>query len=157
MHDGASIRAREGNMMTMAEFKEVYGLTKTAFLKLKEVLAKNAAEYKNEIGAVAYAKFKEGLDRRPYLARIPKLKDGPAGVDILHNQIVPLARMIGRRCLRIWGQSLDESYPLFEVCSCGWAPELGKHYRVQGVIHLPVAEVKWREAAEKAERTTKQA
>jgi hypothetical protein len=126
--------------MTMAEFKELYGVdsdthlkkhfSKAGFDTFKKIRAIDDAEYKKEIGEAAFAKFKEGLDRRPYLARIPKSEDVPGGIAIVHNRVVP-AKSIGARGFRIWAQALDDSdYPI-EVCSCTWAPELGRHYRVK--------------------------
>lgn len=52
----------------------------------------------------------------------------PDGWVLVHNSVRP-TRQIGSRGFRIW---LDEpDAPRLVSCDCGWAPELGKHFRVQ--------------------------
>ena len=130
----------KGNMMTLAEFKEVYGsnsdtnlkkgLTKAAFERIKKWRARDEAKYKKKVGDAAYTKFKE--EQGCYLNRIPWPEDVPAGVAIVHNNMrfAGKGRMIGQNGFRIWAQRLDDSEPPIEVCTCNWAPELERHYRV---------------------------
>lgn len=57
-----------------------------------------------------------------------KLPDGvPAGKVLVHNQVYPVARRLGTRGSRCWLSAPDPAR--LEVCECGWAPELGSHYR----------------------------
>jgi hypothetical protein len=51
----------------------------------------------------------------------------PAGKILIHNNVVP-ARRINTRGFRIWFASPDSNK--YVVCDCGWAPELGPHYRI---------------------------
>ena len=51
-----------------------------------------------------------------------------AGRVLVHNQVYPVARRPGARGSRCW---LAEPSPRLEACQCGWAPELGTHYRVR--------------------------
>jgi hypothetical protein len=55
----------------------------------------------------------------------------PEGRLLVHNRIQPVgpAEPIGTRWFRIWLEPAPPSARLAE-CSCGWAPELGVHYRV---------------------------
>lgn len=51
----------------------------------------------------------------------------PVGMIVWHNHVQP-TRSLGSRGFRAW---VDEPDPeKFVVCDCGWAPELGTHYRV---------------------------
>ena len=52
----------------------------------------------------------------------------PAGKLLVHNNVVP-AKRIGSRGFRIWYVSAANSGE-YVVCDCGWAPELGAHYRI---------------------------
>jgi hypothetical protein len=64
-----------------------------------------------------------------YLGRMPrKIPDGKV---LAHNHVYPVARQPGTRGSRIWTQILKGD-PKLVVCDCGWAPELGSHYRVFG-------------------------
>jgi hypothetical protein len=47
---------------------------------------------------------------------------------LVHNSVRP-TRRLGSRGFRAWLQSPDSVG--LEVCGCGWAPELGQHYRVK--------------------------
>ncbi len=60
-----------------------------------------------------------------YLEEMPTAV--PAGKILIHNNVVP-ARRIGSRGFRIWYASPDSNK--YVVCDCGWAAELGKHYRI---------------------------
>jgi hypothetical protein len=61
-----------------------------------------------------------------YLKRIPD--HIPSGKIVVHNQVYPVSRQCGTRGSRFW--LADTGDPLYELCSCDWAPELGEHYRV---------------------------
>ncbi len=60
-----------------------------------------------------------------YLKKIPQ--QVPAGRVVVHNTVRP-TRHLGSRGFRAW---LDVPSPEIEVCPCGWASELGVHYRVK--------------------------
>jgi hypothetical protein len=70
-------------------------------------------------------------ERKPapleYLDKTPRKV--PADRVLVHNQVRPVARRPGTRGSRIWLQVLTDN-PRLEPCDCGWAPELGVHYRV---------------------------
>ena len=51
----------------------------------------------------------------------------PKGTVVVHNQVRP-SRELGLRGSRVWLAESDDS--TIEPCDCGWAPELGTHYRV---------------------------
>jgi hypothetical protein len=60
-----------------------------------------------------------------YLKKIPA--SVPEGRVVVHNHVAP-ARRLGWRGFRAW---LAKPNPdQLEVCPCGWARELGEHYRV---------------------------
>jgi hypothetical protein len=67
-----------------------------------------------------------------YLAKLPDAV--PEGKVLLHTQVYvhnwvhPIPRRIGSPGFRAWLCPPDPEH--LEVCYCGWAPELGKHYRV---------------------------
>jgi hypothetical protein len=63
-----------------------------------------------------------------YLKRLPAQRDIPAGQVVVHNSVRP-TRRLGSRGFRAWLASRAAS---LEPCPCGWAPELGEHYRVAG-------------------------
>ena len=65
-----------------------------------------------------------------YLSRLPKPGEVPVGKVIVHNQVRPSRRL--DRGFRAWLQALGDEPPV-EICPCGWAPELGPHYRVRGI------------------------
>jgi hypothetical protein len=69
-----------------------------------------------------------------YLTRLPQTI--PADRALVHNTVRP-TRRLGSRGLRAWLHPLDET---LEICDCGWAGELGRHYRV-AIIAPPVAPV----------------
>jgi hypothetical protein len=59
-----------------------------------------------------------------YLSKIPtKIPDGQV---VVHNHVRPTTRRLGSRGFRAW---LAEPNERLVVCDCGWAPELGEHYR----------------------------
>jgi hypothetical protein len=65
-----------------------------------------------------------------YLSKMPcKVQDRKV---LVHNQVYPVARQPGARGSRIWLQGLSDN-PKLVACECGWAPELGVHYRVAAV------------------------
>jgi hypothetical protein len=64
-----------------------------------------------------------------YLFKIPK--SIPDGRWLVHNQVtggITPHRRSGVNGFRFW---LAESSERLERCDCGWAPELGQHYRVR--------------------------
>ncbi len=60
-----------------------------------------------------------------YLEEMPVVV--PAGKLLVHNNVVP-AKRVGSRGFRIWYVSPDAAK--YVVCDCGWARELGEHYRI---------------------------
>jgi hypothetical protein len=60
-----------------------------------------------------------------YLEEMPTAV--PAGKILVHNNVVP-AKRIGSRGFRIWYVAPDSAK--YVVCDCGWAAELGEHYRI---------------------------
>lgn len=60
-----------------------------------------------------------------YLQKIPAATP-PARV-VVHNHVQPPTRRLGLRGFRAWFAPLSDR---LEVCDCGWAPEIGEHYRV---------------------------
>jgi hypothetical protein len=78
-------------------------------------------------------------DREEYIDQLQKswgmehLQKFPASVPpgkvLVHNHIQP-ARRAGTRGFRYW---LADPSDKVERCPCGWAPELGEHYRVHAV------------------------
>jgi hypothetical protein len=68
-------------------------------------------------------------DGRTYLKKLPA--SITADQVLVHNAVPP-TRVLGPRGFRAWTQ--PTTHPLaVEECGCGWAPELGVHYRVIGV------------------------
>jgi hypothetical protein len=61
-----------------------------------------------------------------YLTRLPAAV--PAGRALVHNHVRP-TRRLGLRGFRAW--LVDDDDPKIEPCGCGWAPELGQHFRVR--------------------------
>jgi hypothetical protein len=60
-----------------------------------------------------------------YLWTIPaRVPDGWVAV---RNRVRP-TRRLGSRGLRAWLAQPDA--PWLDVCACGWAPELGEHFRI---------------------------
>jgi hypothetical protein len=68
-----------------------------------------------------------------YLDRLPKTlpRDGRV---LVHNSVLHRGRKLGTRGFRAWLQPPDVRC---EVCDCGWAPELGPHYRVAAREPVP--------------------
>jgi hypothetical protein len=60
-----------------------------------------------------------------YLTKLPKAI--PADRYLVHNRVYPVARRAGTRGSRYW---LQTDLMTCEFCPCGWAPELGSHYRL---------------------------
>ncbi len=68
-----------------------------------------------------------------YLTVIPAAV--PAERVVVHNHVrMSRRRRLGSRGFRAW---LDGPSDRYETCSCGWAPELGEHYRVVLGEHTP--------------------
>ena len=66
-----------------------------------------------------------------YLHRLPPPSwRPPAGKVLAHNHVYPVADRPGSRGSRCWLQP-PGAEPQLEPCGCGWAPELGPHYRVR--------------------------
>ncbi len=61
-----------------------------------------------------------------YLDKLPTAV--PAGRVLVHNNVRPVERRQGTRGSRYWLYPPDPVK--LEVCDCGWAPELGEHFRV---------------------------
>lgn len=64
-----------------------------------------------------------------YLFALPSAAPGRV---LVHNGVYPVARRPGVRGSRCWTQAPDDR---LETCPCGWAPELGEHYRVRRDDH----------------------
>ncbi len=60
-----------------------------------------------------------------YLRRMPYAI--PADRVLVHNHVYPVTREPGERGSRIW--LTPPNAAKLEVCDCGWAPELGEHFR----------------------------
>jgi hypothetical protein len=60
-----------------------------------------------------------------YLSNLPRKV--PDGKVLVHNHVQPAER-IGLNGFRIWTQIMTDD-PKLVACDCGWAPELGIHYR----------------------------
>jgi len=69
--------------------------------------------------------FKEGASL-DYLKTVPRPGDIPSGLIVVHNH-VRSTRRLGSRGFRAWVAMPAVRYV---PCDCGWAPELGGHYRV---------------------------
>jgi DNA invertase Pin-like site-specific DNA recombinase len=63
---------------------------------------------------------KHGME---YLVAMPKAV--PAGSFLVHNGVEP-TRKLGTRGFRAWLETTDAT---LDACDCGWASELGLHYR----------------------------
>ena len=76
-----------------------------------------------------------------YISRTPRKI--PAGRVVVHNHVRPRRDMsdvpLGFNGFRAWTQLLEVCDYDLEVCDCGWASELGMHYRVawQTEAHWP--------------------
>jgi hypothetical protein len=66
----------------------------------------------------------DGREVVKYLSTIPA--EVPAGWVVVHNNVRATGRL-GSRGFRAW---LTGPSDRLSVCECGWAPELGEHYRV---------------------------
>jgi len=64
-----------------------------------------------------------------YVPRVPM--HVPAGTVLVHNSVYPVARLNGTRGSRMWLSPKSYVRGWLEVCPCGWAPELKRHYRVK--------------------------
>jgi hypothetical protein len=73
------------------------------------------------------------VPRKQYLRYPSYLSDPiPAGLVVVHNQVRPPERQLGTRGFRAWLSPPNPAGHEIEVCNCGWAPELGRHFRVKG-------------------------
>jgi hypothetical protein len=68
---------------------------------------------------------------KKYLTLMPRTI--PDGKVLVHNQVYLVTTLPGMRGSRIWTQDWSDESKLV-VCDCGWAPNLGAHYRVFGTI-----------------------
>jgi hypothetical protein len=77
-----------------------------------------------------------------YLTGIPR-KPIPQGQCVVHNHVRPAGfpnvpvRTMG---FRVWRQDLEPDR--LEICDCGWAPELERHYRVKQGLLFPSFQVR---------------
>ena len=84
----------------------------------------SSREMKAEVQAVKATYGVEYLDKLP--ATIPP------GKILVHNHVQP-TRGLGSRGFRAWLADPDDNRRApREECDCGWAPELGTHYRRGG-------------------------
>jgi hypothetical protein len=65
-----------------------------------------------------------------YLHRLPSMV--PAGRVLVHNNVRP-TRHLGMRGFRAW---LTTPHPALTSCDCGWASELGEHFRPRPMIPI---------------------
>jgi hypothetical protein len=61
-----------------------------------------------------------------YMSKIPLAI--PARQVLVHNYVTPPTRRLGTRGFRAWLASASAAD--LELCPCGWAPELPRHYRI---------------------------
>jgi hypothetical protein len=124
-------------MMSMAEFIKRYGadaISRSSVGRTKarrayaHMRAEDEAKFKKERGNTDADQLYGQLGR--YLGLIPRPEDVPLDYGIVHNQVGPPTRVIGAGGFRIWVQRLDDGDPPIEPCPCGWAPELGRHFRI---------------------------
>jgi hypothetical protein len=66
--------------------------------------------------------MQQTLDEVRYLFRLPERIEDQV---LVHNHARP-TRQLGRRGFRAWLQAPSAG---LEPCPCGWAAELGQHYR----------------------------
>jgi hypothetical protein len=73
-----------------------------------------------------------------YLPKLPA--EIPPGRVLAHNHVYPVCRRAGWRGSRYW---LADPSPELEPCPCGWAAELGTHYRVSRAVqpHHPHGQI----------------
>ena len=62
-----------------------------------------------------------------YYSADDDIRPATPGRVLVHNHVRPAQRS-GTRRFRVW--EIDPS-SRYEVCDCGWRPELGAHYRVR--------------------------
>lgn len=123
-------------MMSMADFMERYGAQATLRRGVGNTKARRAYA---KMRAEDEAKFRKPTDATEvdrvygqggrYLGLIPKSEDVPLEFGIVHN-IAPPTRTLGAKGFRIWAQGLGDTDVPIEPCPCGWAPELGRHFRL---------------------------
>jgi hypothetical protein len=71
----------------------------------------------------------QALTGKRYLSRLPT--QIPAGHVLVHNSVRP-RRRVNASGARAWLEAPDPTR--LEICRCGWAPELGRHFRVRKVM-----------------------
>ena len=88
----------------------------------------SAREMKSEgQTAMAWAEPEYGME---YLNRLPKVV--PPGKALVHNRVVRPTRRLGANGFHAFlVDENDHRWRHRKVCNCGWAPELGTHYRVE--------------------------
>ena len=67
------------------------------------------------------------LEKMRYLVEVPAAV--PDGQWLVHNNVRP-TRRLGSRGFRAWLSEPDAKR--WMPCGCGWAPEVGSHYRRRG-------------------------
>ena len=67
----------------------------------------------------------QGMEWLPSLPKTPPI-DGRV---LVHNEVYPVTRRQGWLGSRYWLEAADAVR--LEACACGWAAELGTHYRVR--------------------------
>ena len=79
-------------------------------------------------GQAIKARFKTTYGME-YLEKLPA--SIPSGKALVHNNMRP-TRRLGSHGFRAWLVDPDDDRQAHRVvvCDCGWAPELGKHYRL---------------------------
>ena len=127
----AQSKSEFGGLLTLPELAEVFcvrpgytrAMTRAGFKTVGGLTTRDDALQ----WLTVHLSFKNGDDQRPraYLTRLPKAI--PIASVLVHNR-VPSRRTLGVDGFRAW---LEIPNPRIEVCNCGWAPEIGEHYRVK--------------------------
>jgi len=77
--------------------------------------------------ALGWVEAEYGME---FLGRLPKAV--PAGKALVHDRIVrPTRRLCANGFRAFLVDENDHRWRHRRVCDCGWAPELGTHYRVE--------------------------
>jgi hypothetical protein len=76
------------------------------------------------------------MGTREYLKEIPE--EISEGQVVVHNGIHPTR--LGSPGFRAWLQERDDDN--LEICDCGWASELGSHYRMRP-LNLDIPKRAW--------------
>ena len=67
------------------------------------------------------------MPRLDYVSKLPKPEEIPRGEILVHNEVYPVPRYIGFSGSRFYLANRGDAKD--EPCDCGFAPELGTHYR----------------------------